>query len=237
MFPAPRQFLHSLSPPCLCSDTESISHPTPGSAPFQEKQVAPGTASQKAMGAGARPRECVCVCGGGCSHIATPTMPPLGMGGTMASRAHRGGLGGAEHAVLEPARPECSLGSAAVLLRNQGHLSRTPSSAKWAHNGLASPRGLSGGPWGLCAGWSPAGWRSQCVGAVIITAGWDPCGCSHGSSYPALRVCKEGESTHSQENQKTEQRCIFLKSKSHPQETVTRFKILFSFDRCEIHIT
>lgn len=37
-------------PPRLRSDTESVSHPIPGSAPFQEKQVAPGTASQKATG-------------------------------------------------------------------------------------------------------------------------------------------------------------------------------------------
>lgn len=35
---------------CLRSDADSFSHPTPGSVPFQEKQVAAGTASQKAPG-------------------------------------------------------------------------------------------------------------------------------------------------------------------------------------------
>lgn len=52
----------------------------------------------------------------------------------MGSGPNRGGLGGAEHTALEPARPECELGSAACLPRDQGCLSLSPSSGKRAHN-------------------------------------------------------------------------------------------------------
>lgn len=133
MFPGPQQFLHRKSPHPACSEAErrpSYSwlcslpretgctwHCFPEGHGLQE----PSHVSGRVWGA--------------CGHIAAPTMPLLRKGGAMGSGPNRGGLGGAEHTALEPARPECELDSAACLSGDQGHLSLSPSSGKWVHNG------------------------------------------------------------------------------------------------------